>query len=102
MSENYPEVGYKTFLFPGILVFLEDGRISDKHVRKCRDLLFCIKALLARGARIDAADDDGVTALIGAACGGHLQTVEVRFCVEATLALVTGLVFLRESSFFST
>lgn len=41
-------------------------------------MLVCLKVLLANKATINAADDDGDTALIFASSQGHAQIVEVR------------------------
>lgn len=50
---------------------------------KCFNSCYCLKALLANGAAVDAENDRGrVTALMIAAERGHLQVVEVSVSVE--------------------
>lgn len=39
--------------------------------------LLCVQVLLEHGADVHASDDNGSTALIRAAAGGHLEIVQV-------------------------
>lgn len=62
----------------GVLAFLGDNSIVRFSPVGVALHFLCIKVLLANGASVDAASEDGGTALMMAACGGHLRFVEVR------------------------
>lgn len=77
MILNHPAAGYMTSVFPASLLLYDLALILIGISKQCTDLGFCVKALLANGSRVNAANHLGETALLKAADHGRLEIVQV-------------------------
>jgi ankyrin repeat protein len=73
-----------------VALLLANGAETDFFLSAMCGGAEAVAAALARGQAVDAVDDDGATALMGASTKGHLEVVELLLGKGADVNLVAG------------